>query len=94
MFSSGTSTFDGHLDHSFIVFKDVQHSSFLEKNSRLRKQNQLLIIQNAFEAAGCCTVCSFDSQVSQCFAWSSFFDLRLGCQAREFRPCGDLQRET
>ena len=31
MSSSGTSTFDNHLDHSFIVIKDVQHSSFVRR---------------------------------------------------------------
>ena len=32
--------FDGHLDHSFIVFIDVQHSSCVRRIHDLRKQNQ------------------------------------------------------
>ena len=44
-----------------------------EKNSRLRKQNQLSTIQNAPETAACFTVCSLESQVSLCFAWILFF---------------------
>ena len=56
-----TSASDDHLDHSFVVFKDVQHSFFCEGNSRLREQNPHSTIQDASEKPACYTVSSLAS---------------------------------